>query len=206
MARTVVNNVAVSLKRPELLDGGLGGSEGGASEVSPFQTEMCRSLKPQTQANPQGGATGFPALASWKGVILDTGLQELGPWSCSGRNSPLCRLRSQRKHTGHGPPCDSAAPSLCWANAGVGVMWCLIPPSIPPSGVEGLQGNLGPLAPAPASSLPTGCLNCSKVLELSERLKVLEAKVGEQLSPPPGRPSPSLSPHTDPVMGTTVQL
>lgn len=34
-----------------------------------------------------------------------------------------------------------------------------------------------PSAPALASPLPTGCLNCSRVLELTERLKVLEAKV-----------------------------
>lgn len=33
---------------------------------------------------------------------------------------------------------------------------------------------------APASSFPAGCLNCSKVSELTERLKALEAKVGER--------------------------
>ena len=54
------------------------------------------------------------------------------------------------------------------------------------------MGNLWRLAPAPALSLPAGCLNCSKVSELTERLKVLEAKVGEQLPLPwPPHPLPA---------------
>lgn len=55
-------------------------------------------------------------------------LQELGSWSCSGRNiqawSTLDGL-------------FSAAPSLCWALSQTGVIRCLFTPSIPPTGAKG---------------------------------------------------------------------
>lgn len=52
----------------------------------------------------------------------------------------------------------------------------------------------GPRTPglSPGFPLPTGCLNCSKVSELTERLKALEAKVGEQR--PPALSPPSCNP------------
>lgn len=57
----------------------------------------------------------------------------------------------------------------------------------------GLRNLRGPRIPglSPAFPLPTGCLNCSKVSELTERLKALEAKVGEQPPSFPDTPSPS---------------
>lgn len=70
---------------------------------------------------------------------------------------------------------------------------CSLPPSRP-QGLRGLQGESG--TPSPSASLlpPTGCLNCSKVSELTERLKVLEAKVGKQLPPCPQPPYPLPAP------------
>lgn len=82
-----------------------GGSEGGTAEASPTQ----------------GEATGFPALASREGVILDA--------EAAGHESLvlLWRLWSQRKPSGHDHPGQAIAPSLHGAISWVGVMRCLSP-------------------------------------------------------------------------------
>ena len=90
----------------------------------------------------------------------------------------------------------------------VGVIRCLFTSSILPLGAVRLQGKPGTPSPSPSPSPrpPTGCANCSKVLELTERLKVLEAKVGEQPPPRLQPPDPSLHPLPSPLSVPTTPM
>lgn len=83
-------------------------------------------------------------------------LQGLAPWPCSGRT---CRAWSP-------PPVPPQAGHSCSVSPGWAGLGCL------------MGGH--PQGPFVPSVLPPGCVNCSNVSDLAERLKVLETKVGEQ--------------------------
>lgn len=173
-----------------MLDGSSGGRvRGGTSEASPLKTMTCRSPKPASLGQPHlgGKQQDFLPWLTGKESFWMQRLHELSPWSCSGRNI-------QAWFTLDG--LFSAASSLCWALSWTGVIRYLSAPSIPPTGAEGLQGEPGTPSPKASLLLPTGCLNCSKVSELTERLQVLEAKVGKQLPPCPQPPYLLPAPHS----------